>query len=194
MKIKQLDSPYLSKLNGFRCSHRNKWLLIEANKMSLQALSLFEFYIDVSDFDYKHKGYGTFFVDYVEIAKLFNCSQGTIRNWHKELIELELILKTNRRGIYELINPKRYTLPGKWRGGAHTFVNLEKNQRIEIILQRMTQEIDLVEDNFQPIEENSRESLKDARSIALGSSKVEYKGDSKGFGKEDIDWIKKELS
>ena len=187
--MKTVDSIYRQKLNGYRCTHRNRWLLISSGIVSLQALSLFEFYIDISDFDQNHKNHGTFQVNFPEIAVIFICSQGTIRNWHKELLNLELISPSGQKGIYYLSIPRRYTPPGFWRGEASYHAKLEKNQTAETILQSMTKSFESTEKYSQPDGRNSNNNLKKRVLIALGSSKDEYKS---SLTKEDKQWLDKQ--
>ncbi|PIR58591.1 MAG: hypothetical protein COU69_04680 [Candidatus Pacebacteria bacterium CG10_big_fil_rev_8_21_14_0_10_56_10] len=184
------NSEYRRKLNGYRCSHRNRWLLLSAKIISLQALSLLEFYIDISDFDQKHEAYGTYQVYFDEIAKIFTCSQGTIRNWHKELVMLKLISPTKKKGVYKLYVPKRYISPGFWRGEASTYAKEEKGQSVEVIFQSMKKEFEPAEKNDQPNDKNSDSPVKDDSSIALGSSKDEYKiSQNNGLSEEDKRWL-----
>src|SRR3989344_7385477 len=99
------------KLNGYRASHRNKWLLIEYDILSIQELALQEFYADIFDFDPQHRTVGLFPVNFDEIAQVFNCSSNTVRNWHSKLLQLGLIKKTGGKNLYQLSCYSRYVTP-----------------------------------------------------------------------------------
>lgn len=125
----------MKKLNGYRASHRNKWLLIKHKILTLQELSLLEFYVDIMDFDCRHEKFSEFEVDFKEIKEIFNCkSPTTIRNWHSKLLLLGFISKTEKRGFYKISCPKRYISPGKWQGEASFYSRAEKGLAIENIL------------------------------------------------------------
>jgi hypothetical protein len=164
--------------------------MVSNKLLSLQALSLYEFYIDISDFDYKHYSHGSLTVRFAEISRIFNCSESTIRNWHKELIDVKLISKTDERNIYRLINPQRYALPGFWKGEASQYSRLEKNQPADKILQLMKQEFQSTEQNSQHVEKSSPNNLEKYRSKALGSSKVYSQvGNNTTLTEEDKKWL-----
>jgi hypothetical protein len=161
----------MRKLNGYRLSHRNKWLLVKHKKLTIQELILLEFYIDIFDFDIRHEKFGMFEIDFREIAMVFNNSSSTIRNWHKGILEKKLIKKTNKRGWYRLVNPERYIPSGKWKGNPTTFVGQEKDQSVETILQSMKYETQPSESFSQPVEEKTPSSASNNHSKALGSYK-----------------------
>src|SRR3990167_11412807 len=141
----------MKKLNGYRPTHRNKWVLIREKILTLQELALWEFYADIVDFDKKHEKFGLFEVDFVDIASLFNCSSNTIRNWHNKLVLLQLI-KRARKGFYELVSVERFINPSKWNGKAHEFTEKEKDQPIEIILQSFGLDFQTVKEKIQSSE------------------------------------------
>ncbi|MBT6755726.1 MAG: hypothetical protein HN981_02115 [Candidatus Pacebacteria bacterium] len=170
-----IPSSYERKLNGHRCSHRNRWKLIATGKLTIQSLSLLEFYIDVSDFDKKHYSFGTFKANFQSISRVFNCSTNTVRNWHKQLVKAGFITKTEEREIYRLKCPERYILPGFWQGKASAYTKAEKNQSAEEIFQLMRTNYQKIEEKTNSIGERREKDLRNDDPIALGSSKVEYK-------------------
>lgn len=187
-----IPADYRRKLNGYRCCHRNKWLLISNGILSLPALSLLEFYIDISDFDIKHLSFGTLKVRFEKIALVFRCSSNTIRNWHNELIKAELVYPSEDRDIYQLKIPKRYIAPGTWKGEASNYAKVEKDQPAENIFQIMRNGIQEIVINPQPIGRKTVAQVKNGDSIALGSSKVSS-GLNEGKGQlteEDKEWLK----
>jgi hypothetical protein len=173
------------KLNGYRCSHRNKWILLHEKVLSLQALMLLEFYVDIFDFDSKHETFGTFTVDFSAFSTIFNCSLSTIRNWHRELVGGGYVEPTDTRNVYKLINALRYIVPGHWKGQASYYSEFEKNQPVTEIVQLMKQ-------NVQPVTAEPTLSPRLPRPIALVSSKDES-SDYVGLPKDDIKWIERQF-
>ena len=68
---------------------------------SLQAVCLWDFYIDISDFDKGHYKYGKFELVFTDVASLFKVSENTIRNWHNELLHIGLIKKVNPHAKFQ---------------------------------------------------------------------------------------------
>ncbi len=172
---KDYKNRYRKKLNGYRCSHRNKWLLVQEYYLSLQALALLEFYIDIFDFDVKHDSFGLFSVDFEAIASIFNKSQNTIRSWHSQLLKVGLIKATKEKNHCKMLYSKRYIAPGRWQGEASQYSQNEKNQPAEIIFQSIGGKFQKTGQIVQPIKKKNQSLLKDSTSIALGSSKVDSK-------------------
>lgn len=166
----------MRKLNGYRSSHRNRWLFLKHGILSLQELSLLDFYADILDFDRNKQSFGLFEVQFEELAKVFNCkSDSTVRNWHVKLLDLGFIIPTNKPRVFKLACFERYITPGFWGGKSAEYAKLEKDQPIGIILQSFG--IDL-QNTGKKIQESgilgADLATKDG-SIALGSSKDEYK-------------------
>lgn len=180
-----IKSSIRRKLNGYRCSHRNKWVLLHEKVLSLQSLLLLEFYVDIFDFDSKHEAFGNFLVDFPSFSTIFNCSLSTIRNWHRELVSGGFIEPTDTRNIYKLVNALRYIVPGHWKGQASYYSEFEKNQPVTEIVQLMKQ-------NVQPDTAKPALSPRLRPSIALVSSKDES-CDYVGLPKDDIEWIEKQF-
>ncbi|KKP86218.1 MAG: hypothetical protein UR89_C0029G0003 [Candidatus Roizmanbacteria bacterium GW2011_GWA2_35_8] len=101
----------MKKFNGYRPTHRNKWKFIQEGILSVQELSLLEFYADIVDFDRKHPNFGLFEVNFEEISQVFECSTGTVRGWNNKLILIGFIEKTSKRDWYKLICYERYIDP-----------------------------------------------------------------------------------
>ncbi len=169
------------KLNGYRCSHRNKWTLLHEKVLSLQALMLLEFYVDIFDFDSKHETFGTFTVDFPAFSSIFNCSISTIRNWNRELVNGGFVKPTDTRNIYKLVNALRYIVPGHWKGQASYYSEFEKNQPVEEIVQLMKQ-------NVQPDTTKVALTPRLRTPIALASYKDEL-----GITEEDGEWIERQF-
>src|SRR5579884_1741357 len=124
------------KLNGYRASHRNKWLFIKHNILSSQALLLLEYYADAMDFDVNHEDFGLVEVNFEDIAILFKRkSLTTVYNWHNELITKGFIKPTSKKNYYQVVCHTRYIPTGFWKGKATEYAKEEKDQPIEIILQ-----------------------------------------------------------
>ncbi len=162
---------YRKKLNGYRCSHRNKWLFIKNEVLSIQSLVLWQFYIDISDFDKKHNDYGLFCVDFEKICKIFNNSSNTIRNWHKELIKVGLIKATEDKHVFRILVMDRYISPGFWGGKAAEYVEKEKGKSIEEILKIIGIGNKSVEGKFQSVIKKRKDLSSPKRSKAISSYK-----------------------
>ena len=166
---------------SYRASHRNKCRFIEAKILSIQELTLLEFYADIFDFDKKHKTYGTFEVNYEEIAKTFSCHPNSIRERHKKLLKIGFIKKVDKRGRYLLNCFERYILPGKWDGKASDYAKSETNQEIGVILRSFGIDLQSFENKLQldvekiqsvVIKSDSKVDTKETiGSKAIGSSK-----------------------
>ncbi|MFC1627336.1 hypothetical protein ACFL18_02160 [Patescibacteria group bacterium] len=162
------------KLNGYRATHRNKWLLIKERILNIQELALLEFYADLVGFDKDNSNYGLFKVSFKKIAELFNCkSINTSRNWHNKLLKLGLIKKTEEKQIYSLSCFKRYITPGRWKGEAAQYVELEKNQPVGVMLQNIGINTQLIGQKTQSVDKKKSFKLKKSPPIAISSSKVQ---------------------
>ena len=85
-------------LNGYRPTHRNKWLLIQSGILNIQELAFLEFCADTMGYYKKNPNYGLVRIDIGETKKLFNCkSENTIRGWLNKLLETGFIQKTEKR-------------------------------------------------------------------------------------------------
>jgi hypothetical protein len=149
------------KTNGFRPSHRNKWMLLQKKILDPISLLLFEYYLDQMDFDSKHKGYGCFEVSFQDITKLFGYSStNSIRSRHNKLLKLGMISPTSKKHLFKVHNPERYVASTKkWRGFATDFMQEEKDQAPQKIFQYIGANIQLVEQKVQPIEKNKSNNL-----------------------------------
>lgn len=161
------------KLNGFRPTHRNKWLFLKEDKISSQALLLLEFYADMMDFDHRHEQYGTLYVDLKEIGGIFRKSPGAVRVWHNELVEKGFIKKTDKKGIYLVSCHERYVNDGFWKGKAAQYAKEESKQTVEKILQNFGIGFQNSEQNSRFFEQKTVPKIMPPRSKALGSSKVQ---------------------
>lgn len=206
------------KLNGYRASHKNKWLFIKHGILSIQELALLEFYADIFDFDPGHETVGLFPVNFEEIAEIFSCSPNTVRNWHGKLLHSGFIKSTAKKSIYRLACHARYTTPSvKFQGKAAVYAEQETNQSIEIILQNFEIDSQLVGEKVQIVGEKDEKLGSESSSIAISSFKVEssnkdslriikkviikqdlrseeeyqkmYKDNPEGLEPEDMKWI-----
>lgn len=165
-------------LNGYRPSHRNKWLFIKHGILTVQQLELWEYYADIFDFDKRHSKCGLVEVFFDEIAPIFRCSTNTIRGWHNKLLLLGFIRKTSRKHVFQLVCYERFISPGIWKGKAAEYAEKEKNQPFEIILQSFETNLQTIEENLQQIgKNNKKKSDKTTKPlvIVIGSSNNGYK-------------------
>lgn len=168
----------MKKLNGYRPTHRNRWKLLSEKIITLQELSLLEYYADIVDFDKDHDKFGLFEIDFNEIKQVFVCSENTVRNWHSKLLQLGFIEKTSKKHWFKLICHERYINPGYWGGKAAEYGIIEKDQPIETILQSFGLNLQSIEEKLQQIgkkKDKQKVTTTEIGSIAIGSSKDEYK-------------------
>jgi glutamyl/glutaminyl-tRNA synthetase len=131
---------------------------------------LFEYYIDSSDFDKKHEKYGTFVLNLPEVAKnLGYSSENSVRVKHKKLLLLGLISETNSKNVYKIKNFDRYVL----NKGAFEYVKEEKDQKNELILQKIGVEFQQTEGKVQKFENIDQNNLKQVAPKYLSSFKVQ---------------------
>lgn len=163
----------MKRLNGYRPSHRNRWLFITQGILSLQELSYWDYCIDTMDFDPDHETYGAFRFDLSETVRKLRKSKNTIRNWHNKLLLLGCIQATNEKGMYKLPNPTRYISPGpRWKGEAMTYAKQEMNQSFEEIVHSIGIKPQTIGEIVQPVGELSNDLASEALPKALSSSKV----------------------
>ena len=55
------------KTNGFRISHRNRWLFVMEGVLTINEMVLLDFYIDKINFSPTSEDAGTFELDYAEL-------------------------------------------------------------------------------------------------------------------------------
>ena len=126
------------KTNGFRASHRNRWLFVREGVLTIDEMVLLDFYIDKMNFSPTSEDVGTFDLDYEELKQFLNKGKSTISALNKSLIKKGFIKKINPYK-YEVTNWKRYIL-GKVDGSdgmAFYFQKNEKSQSIGLILQNL---------------------------------------------------------
>lgn len=125
------------KLNGYRASHRNRWLLINNRILTVQEFILLEYYIDLMDFDSRHKNFGKFEAYLDETAEVFDKKEDTIKDWHNSLLNKGFIqLADKKRNLFKIKSPERY---GTALGcNAKEFAKNEKNtSTLDYILQNI---------------------------------------------------------
>ena len=160
------------KLSGYRVSHRNRWLLLTNEILSLQGFLLFEYYLDSMDFDIKHENYGLFEAYPDEIAECFNNKKKeTIKAWHNGLLTKGFIeIADKQRRLFRIKSPARYRV--SCCGKASEFAKDEKRiPSLDFFLENIC---------FYPEKAKIKSpkkanlALKDT-SKALGSSKGDYR-------------------
>lgn len=166
------------KRNGYRPSHRNRWLLIETGLLTLQEFCLWELYLDSMDFDKNHDSFSCIEVDHEQTATILGYSSvNSVRETkHKKLLDIGLIVETNQPNIFRVPNPERHIPPSKYpnlNGKAHEFTKQEMDQSIEFILQNFGVKAQYIEKLAQKIDVKSSNNFEYTVLKALGSSKVE---------------------
>lgn len=166
-----MDNP--PQLNGYRASHRNKWLYIRNGLLSVQELALLEYYADAMDFDRSHPKFSLVEIDFDRIARVFSCSPNTIRNWHKRLLSVGFIRKTSKLHWFEVVCAPRYINPGFWKGEAAQYAEKEKGQPLETILQNFEINLQPIGEKLQPVVNDQEDKAENNPLRVIGSSKYE---------------------
>jgi hypothetical protein len=128
------------KLNGYRASHRNRWLLVTQRILSPQEFLLFEYYLDLMDFDKSHgEAFSTFEAFLDDVLRVFNKHEDTIRIWHNGLLTKGFIkIFDEKRHTYTVESPLRYVSGlAQWSGEASKYAKEEKDQTHEFILRNI---------------------------------------------------------
>lgn len=175
----------MKKLNGYRPTHKNKWLFTEYCILTFQELALLEFYADIVDFDKNHDGFGTFITDFIEMERIFRMSDSSLRNWHNELLRLGFIKATGKQSRYRLACFKRFIEPS-WGGEPDKFAKSEVNQPIGFLLQQFGIDPQTIGQKVQQVGNKKRSLASNRKARYLGSSKDNSTGSSvavngKGF-------------
>lgn len=135
----------MSKLNGFRASHRNRWKLLKY--LSMEEFVFLEYCIDMCSFDPKKAEYGKFKNDFnLAMETLRYKSDNSIRERLKKLVYLGFIKETGITNLYEIPNIQRYLVGADWNGKSGEYVKDE----IDADLYKVVQNIGI---NFQDLEE-----------------------------------------
>lgn len=135
------------KLNGYRATHRNRWLLLTNKILSEKEFLLFEYYLDSMDWDLKHEKPGVLEVFFDELAVKFDKTPETVKEWHNGLLNKGFVcLYDKKRNIYEIKNPDRYALDGRSGGKASKYYKEENSNRtIDFLLQNISFSPDKIE-------------------------------------------------
>jgi len=162
------------KLNGYRPTHRNKWLLLANKVLNIGELTLFDYYIDQMDFDKSHQLFGCFIFDLRQAAKVLGYeSTNSIRTKHNKLLKLGFIFFTSKKNIFAIHNPDRYIAQTKkWLGKVNDFQKEEDNQPFEVIVKNYANYLQINERKIQLFEKNDTDLLRNNASRSLGSFKV----------------------
>lgn len=165
------------KLNGFRASHRNKWILVACRLITQQELSLYEYYVDVADFDPRHNVFGCFEDDLYQTANIFQYSSLTsVRSKRNKLVKIGLIRALRKRDWFQIPYYDRFLLSKHERyKKAHEYHSIEKELNIEIILKNYGVKQEFIDEIDQKIDRFHIDHLMNTSPINIVSSKVESK-------------------
>lgn len=163
------------KMNGYRASHRNRWLLLETKTLTPNELFLFEYIIDRAVFDKSKEEYG---IAHIQISRIAEIFQYSARNSiYTKLSKLETVglIKKVEVGWTKLriTNFPRYLLQNKPQfGSAHTYSKNETNQSTEQRLQSIGIEGQSIDQSTQYTEQSDYQIQTSDDSKALDSFKV----------------------
>lgn len=128
---------------GYRASHRNRWLLLSHEVLSEHEWLLYEYFLDMSCWNAEFNKFGVFEFFPKEIIPIFNKGVETIQGWCAGLLQKGFIrLYDEDRKLYEIKNPARYLFDGRKGGKASVFKKEEsavekEDELLEIILDNL---------------------------------------------------------
>jgi len=160
------------KRNGYRPSHRNRWLLVKEGVISRQVFLFWEYCLDQMLFDKRNEAYGTAEIDFDEVMSIFRVtSPSSVRDWYKELKALGLITVVNKKyHRVRITNCDRYIEGGN--GNIGLYEEREYKQSTDVIKQSIGFNNQPTDENNQSTDEISPILLKSTKSKALSSFKV----------------------
>lgn len=125
-------------INGFRASHRNRWLFVSEGVLTVPEMVLLDFYIDKMNFSAKSEDVGTFDLDFAELEIYLDRKEKTIRALNKNLLEKGFIKWINPNK-YAVTHWERYILDKKDKTGglAFKFQKQEYNLPIKSLIQNL---------------------------------------------------------
>lgn len=146
--------------NGFRASHRNRWLMVKEGVLTVPEMVLLDFYIDKMNFSSTSEDVGTFDLDFVELEIYLDRKEKTIRALNKNLLE---------KGFIKWINPNKYAVThweryildkkDKTGGQAFKFQQQEYNLPIESLIQNLGINFQIVGKEHEDIAESSTPAI-----------------------------------
>jgi len=123
--------------NGFRASHRNRWLFVKEGVLTIDEMVLLDFYIDKMNYSVKSEDAGTFDLDYEELKLFLHRGKSTISALNSSLMEKGFLKKINPNK-FAITCWKRYILEtAKGGGQAFHYEVEETNKSVERILQNL---------------------------------------------------------
>lgn len=167
------------KLNGYRVTHRNRWLLLQKRVLTSQEFLLLEYYLDSMDFDHKHDNYGQFIAYPEVVAEYFNKGTETVNDWRDGLINKSFIeIVDKKREVYRIKSPERYGI--SFGGKAAQFA---KSENLSQTLDNILQNICFYPEKAKIIPKKVTSLALNTPPKALGSSKGELSSFPIGFKK-----------
>jgi len=126
------------KINGYRPSHRNRFLLVKNNVLTKEEFVVFEYLLDQMGFDRRNDKFGKVEINYADIATVLQYSTklpyNSVRTKIKKLVNVG-ILVPHKKHIFTVFNAERYVATSKkWGGKASEFREAEHNQHFEQII------------------------------------------------------------
>ncbi len=167
------------KRNGYRPSHRNRWLLLKEGILSRELFLFWEYCLDQMLFDKRNPGYGTATVNFGEVLSIFGVKSLTsVRTWYNELINLGLVrVLDSGSHVLEIVNCERYIQGGNGQVGSYS--EREYDQTTDMIKQSIGFCRQLSDDKNQSTDAKASVLLKSGDSKALSSFKVDLGSISK---------------
>ena len=185
----QINENLLKKFNGYRASHRNRWLLKNHLELTDGEFILYELLIDISHFDHPEKKvFGTFNFFPDELEPLLRVKSRTIKDRFSSLMEKNLVhLVDKNRSLYRISTYSRFSCD-KLRGGkASEFVTQEKDLPVSKIAKNIQANVNYLQE-FADEELTNADKSSILESRALNLSKYSSKVDV-GFSDEEEDLI-----
>ena len=167
------------KRNGFRPSHRNRWLLLREGLISREGILFWEYCIDQMLYDKRNRGYGTAEIDFGEVMEVFGVkSLTTVRTWYKELVGLGLVIEIDKgKHILKITNFDRYIAGSN--GRVLEYEADEYNQSIDAIIQSIGFSSQSIDRKNHSTDQKIDNLLEIDNGKALSSFKVDLSLDTK---------------
>lgn len=169
------------KMNGYRVSHRNKWVLL--GLMEKTEFLLFQYLIDITCFDRTKEWYSIAEINVSNITNLFDYSStNSIYNKLRKLEQIGLISRFDKSWQkVKIVNFERYLLNNQiQKGKAHEYAKKELNQPIEFVFQSIGIPKQCIAKSSQSIANSAQynqnfDSSKDLDSFKVASNSLDKK-------------------
>lgn len=179
--------------NGYRASHKNKWLLLEEKLISTEILIFWEFCLDKMIYDKRNLKSGTAEIDFDEVMRVFGVkSKTTVRTWYHGLLATGLATIENKaRHVIRMTNPERYNNPPN--GKPYDYEKAEYNQPVDVVLQSIGFLRQSLDSKSQLIDYSCKHLPEKSKTKALSSFKDEFKENNSSMVERELEFYHKQV-